>query len=77
MLWAGVAIGLAVVLALNTLVESLFDNHYWFAVRRLELRAKVTLDFSVGFLSLACAVFNGLEKLPHHDLSVLHVGFSN
>lgn len=39
---SGAAVGLAVALAANSLIETLFDNHYWFQVRRLELRAKVS-----------------------------------
>ncbi|KAK9867452.1 hypothetical protein WJX84_001002 [Apatococcus fuscideae] len=48
----GVAVGLAFALAVNSLVESLFDNHYWFAVRRLELRAKAQLIDSIYRKSL-------------------------
>ena len=58
----GVAIGLAVALAANSLLETLFDNHYWFQVRRLELRAKVTpatwcppsQTFFLSYLMSAC-----------------------
>ena len=43
---AGWAIFLSVLLAANTLAETLLDNHYWFAARRLELRAKVNPQLS-------------------------------